>query len=180
MAIATLLLGVLAQVIDKTNSGTVAILSILFAPCNYVFFIIFMARYERQNLATDLVRAAPDNPWSFSGIGLWVFVIIQIFVYPLLGAMAERYFFWTTSKGRSVVGRNLGLNPEDASVATLETESPEFHEILSSQLVSKTICVCDKGAKATVIAVSDLTLSARKGQIYVLLGANGSGKRYIE
>jgi ATP-binding cassette subfamily A (ABC1) protein 3 len=177
MAIATLLLGVLAQVIDKTNSGTVAILSILFVPCNYVFFIIFMARYERQDLATDLARAAPDNPWSFPGIGSWVFLVIQIFVYPLLGAMAERYLFGTASKGRSVAGRSLGRTSEDTSGTTLETVNLQnFTKHYRPNWFRRRFAFVTKTPKATVIAINNLTLSASKGQICVLLGANGSGK----
>ncbi|RDL33321.1 uncharacterized protein BP5553_08760 [Venustampulla echinocandica] len=175
LAIITLLLGVLAQVIDKTNSGTVAILSFLFVPCNYVFFIVFMARYERQKLATDLVRAAPENTRELPGIALWVFLIVQIFMYPLLGAMIERYLFGTASKGRSVVGRSLHA----------ESSSTSLHETVRLQNFTKHYRpnwfrrIASRGTKfpaTTVVAVNDLSLTARKGEICVLLGANGSGK----
>ncbi|TVY34997.1 ATP-binding cassette sub-family A member [Lachnellula occidentalis] len=171
MAIVTLLLGVLAQVIDKTNSGTVAILSLLFVPCNYVFFIVFMARYERQDMATDLVRSAPNNPWGLPGIALWVFVIIQIFVYPLLGAMIERLLFGTASKGRSVVG-----NLDDLSTSYETVRLDHFTKHYRPNWFRHKAAGITKTPKATVVAVNDLTFSARKGQICVLLGANGSGK----
>lgn len=171
MAIVTLLLGVLAQVIDKTNSGTVAILSLLFVPCNYVFFIIFMARYERQDLATDLVRSAPNNPWGLPGIALWVFLVIQIFVYPLLGAMIEKSLYGTASKGRSVV-ENLG----DPSTAYETVRLDHFTKHYRPNWFRRKAAGITKTPKATVVAVNDLTFSARQGQICVLLGANGSGK----
>ncbi|KAH8592220.1 hypothetical protein B0O99DRAFT_247938 [Bisporella sp. PMI_857] len=179
LALVTLLLGVLAQVINKTNSGTIAILSLLFAPCNYVFFIVFMSRYERQNAPTDLVRAAPGNPWDFPGIGLWIFLIIQIFVYPILGALVERYLYGTASKGRSVVGQSLRQSSDgrDANTSEFNTvQLKEFTKHYRPNWFRRQFAGLTKTPKATVVAVNGLTLNAHKGQIFVLLGANGSGK----
>jgi ABC-type multidrug transport system ATPase subunit len=172
LALTTLLLGVLSQVIGVTNSGTVAVLSLLFVPCNYVFFIKFMARYERQKLATDLVRAAPQTPWALPGIVLWIFLIIQIFIYPLLGAMVERYLYGTASKGRSVMGQHL-----EAPNSNLETvQLDNFTKHYRPNWFRRQFAGFTKIPKATVVAVNGLTLTARKGEICVLLGANGSGK----
>ncbi|CCD34379.1 similar to ABC transporter, partial sequence [Botrytis cinerea T4] len=177
LAIVTLLLGVVTQVIDKTNSGTVAILSLLFAPCNYVFFLIFMARFEKQNIGANLVQAAPNNPWSLPGIALWVFLIIQIFVYPILGALVERYLFGTTSKGRSVVGQGSEKHAQSLGSNTLETVRLEnFTKHYRPNWFRMKTAGFTKIPTATVVAVNDLSLTASKGQILVLLGANGSGK----
>ncbi|RDW76105.1 putative ABC transporter-3 [Coleophoma crateriformis] len=172
LAIVTLLLGVLAQVIDKTNSGTVAILSLLFVPCNYVFFIVFMSRYEREKEAADLVHAAPQNPWSLPGIALWVFLIIQIFVYPLLGALVERYLYGTASKGRSVIGHKNSVTEQHSDTVQLQGFTKHYRP----NWFRRQAAGLTKTPKATVVAVDDLTLTASKGQILVLLGANGSGK----
>lgn len=179
LALTTLLLGVVAQVVGIEDSSTVGILSFFFVPCNYVFFIIFMARYERQDKPTDLVRGAPDSPWSFPGIGMWVFLIIQVFVYPLLGALVERYLYGTASKGRSVVGNLLEhtdvLNEKSpASFDTVQLQN--FTKHYRPNWFRRKFAGFTKTPKATVVAVNDLTLSATKGQIFVLLGANGSGK----
>lgn len=172
LALVTLLLGVLAQVLgNHLSSGAVAILSLLFVPCNYVFFLVFMARYERQDIPTDLIRAAPENPWSIPGIALWIFLIIQIFVYPLLGALVERYFYGTASKGRSVVSRN---SEHTESIDTVQLQS--FSKHYRPNWFRRQFSWLTNTSKLTVVAVSDLTLNATKGQIFVLLGANGSGK----
>lgn len=171
LAIVTLLLGILAQVLKFDGSGAVIVLALLFTPCNYVFFIKLMARFERQKMATDLTQAAPQNPWALPGIVLWVFLIIQIFVYPLLGAMLERYLFGTASKGRSVVGHGSEVG------SYLETvQLQNFTKHYTPNWFRRQFSGLTKTPKATVVAVNDLTLSARKGQILVLLGANGSGK----
>ncbi|EKD18064.1 uncharacterized protein L3040_007757 [Drepanopeziza brunnea f. sp. 'multigermtubi'] len=174
VTLATLMLGVLGQVFKPTSSVPVAILGLLFAPCNYVFFLVFMARFERQEMATDLLSAAPRNPWSLPGIVLWVFLIIQIFAYPILGAMVERALYGTTSKGRTVTGQNLETEADDSSSETVQLQG--FTKHYQPSWLSRKFAGITKNPTATVVAVNDLTLSARKGQICVLLGANGSGK----
>jgi ATP-binding cassette subfamily A (ABC1) protein 3 len=179
LALTTLLLGVIAQVVGIQDSSTVGVLSFLFVPCNYVFFVIFMARYERQDLPTDIVHGAPRSPWQLPGIALWVFLIIQIFVYPLLGAWVERYLYGTASKGRSVVGTSLAHTN-----ATDEKSPPSFDNVQLQNFTKhyrpnwfrRQFAGITKTPKATVVAVNDLTLNATRGQIFVLLGANGSGK----
>ncbi|KAL2063822.1 hypothetical protein VTL71DRAFT_5627 [Oculimacula yallundae] len=172
MALITLLLGVLVQVLKFEDSGSVAILGLLFVPCNYIFFLTFMARYERQEVATDLVGAAPKNPWTLPGIALWVFLVVQIFAYPILGAMVERYLYGTASKGRSVT-RGLG-SVSTSSPETVQLDS--FTKHYRPNWFRRKFAGFTKTPTATVVAVDKLTLNARKGQICVLLGANGSGK----
>jgi ATP-binding cassette subfamily A (ABC1) protein 3 len=179
LALVTLLLGVLIQVIDADDTATITILSFLFVPCNYVSFIVFMARYERQDQPTDLVRAAPQNPSTLPGIAMWVFLIIQIFAYPLLGAIVERKLYGTASKGRSVVGRELDhrATPDEKSPNAFDTvQLRNFTKHYRPNWFRRRFAWLTKTPTATVVAVNDLTLSATKGQIFVLLGANGSGK----
>ena len=179
LALATLLFGVLAQVVGIQDSSTVGILSFLFVPCNYVFFMIFMARYERQDLATDLVRGAPKSPWQLPGIALWVFLIVQIFVYPLLGALVERYLYGTASKGRSVVGKSLEHknSADEKSTASFDAvQLQNFTKHYRPNWFRRKFAGITKTPKATVVAVNDLTLNASRGQLIILLGANGSGK----
>ena len=179
LVIVTLLLGVLAQIINKTDSGTIAVLGLLFPPMNYVFQVVFMARYERQDLPTDLVNAAPENPWRFPGIGLWVFLVVQIFVYPILGALVERSLYGTASKGRSVLGQNLEhiASSGEKSAGSFDTvQLQDFSKHYRPNWFRRQFSIVTKTPKTTVIAVNGLTLNAHKGQIFVLLGANGSGK----
>ncbi|CAG8974936.1 hypothetical protein HYALB_00007613 [Hymenoscyphus albidus] len=170
VALATLLLGVLAQVIDAQDSGTVAVLSLLFTPCNYVFFLIFIARYERQKMATDLIHSAPQNPWELPGIALWVFIILQIFLYPLIGAWVSRILYGTASKGRIVE-----IDNQDSHMAARnETVSlQDFSKHYPTPWLRRRFM---RNPKPTAVAVNGLNLSARQGEICVLLGANGSGK----
>lgn len=165
--IASILMAILAQVVSKSGSGTVAILGLLFPPANFVFFMIFMARYERKSRATNLVEAAPDSPWGLPGIVLLFFFVLQILIYPLLGAVLERYLYPTTSKGRKLSTQADSFDP-----VRLENFSKHYRPGRFSQFFSRFFGT----RKETVVAVNDLNLTVRRGQIMALLGANGSGK----
>lgn len=170
ITIAAIVLAIIAQVAGPFSTGAVAVLSLLFPSMNYVFFIIYVARFERVLHVTNLVKSAPDykgHRSTLPGIAFWIFLVVQIFVYPVLGAFVERWLYGTVSRDRKT-----------------STSSPNHSIILSSFSKHWTPTwfrakIAPKlGIKPpeTVIAVDTLSIKARKGQIMVLLGANGSGK----
>lgn len=170
MVIIPILLAIIAQVAGPFNTGAVAVLSLLFPSMNYVWFIVYVARFERVLQPTNLVEAAPDyksHVWTLPGIAFWIFLIVQTLVYPVLGAFVERWLYGTVSKDRKV-----------------STSSPNHSIILSSfskhwtpsWFRAKALSKIGIKPPETVFAVNDLSIKARRGQIMVLLGANGSGK----
>lgn len=168
--IISLLLAVLSQVINKQlSTGAVAILGLLFPPMNYNFFTILMARWERQNLSTNLVKSAPQNPWTLPGIVFFVFAIIHIIAFPILGALVERKLYGTASKGRTTfVGNSGGLQ------AAVQLSG--FTKLYQPSWWARNIATRFGKRKEVVTAVDDLSLTIPQGQIMVLLGSNGSGK----
>jgi len=164
----SLLLAVLAQVIAKASTGAVAILSILFPPMNYTFFTILMARWERQDMGTNLVEAAPENPSTLPGIAFFIFAIIQTLAFPVLGAIVERTMYGTASKGRQLT------NATDRSGAAVQLTG--FTKRYTPSLWARKVATRFGKRKETVVAVDGLNLTIPQGQIMVLLGANGSGK----
>lgn len=166
--IVSLLLAVLAQVIAKSSTGAVAVLSLLFPPMNYTFFTVLMARWERQNEGTNLVKAAPQNPSTLPGIAFFVFSIIQILVFPILGAIVERTLYGTASKGRQL---SSGTEVSKAAV-----QLSDFTKCYRPSWWARNIATRFGKSKETVVAVDALNLTIPQGQIMVLLGANGSGK----
>jgi ATP-binding cassette, subfamily A (ABC1), member 3 len=167
LVIVSLLLAIVSQVAAKASTGAVATLSLIFPPMNYVYFTILMARWERQNLGTNLLKAAPENPWTLPGIAFWIFLLVQIIVFPILGALVERTLYGTGSKSRTI-----SQSAEATDAVTLNSFSKEFRPNWLRKHFGKMFGL----QKDTVLAVSDLSVSAVKGQIMVLLGANGSGK----
>jgi ATP-binding cassette, subfamily A (ABC1), member 3 len=164
--IASLLLAIIAQVASKSGTASVAFLSLLFTPMNYVYFTIFMARWERQDLPTNLVKKAPQNTSALPGIVLWIFLIIQIVAYPILGAWVERALYGTASKSRKTT------HLDDFTAVSLRGFTKEYPPSRLARLRA----IFTRKRLTTVLAVNDLTLDATRGQIMVLLGANGSGK----
>lgn len=166
--IVSLLLAVLAQVLQNANTGAVAVLSILFPPMNHIFFTILMARWERQDIRTNLIKAAPQNPSTLPGIAFFVFAIIQTLVFPVIGAFIERYLYGTASKGRQL---SIGDQGSRAAV-----ELSGFTKCYRPSWWARVVATKFGKKKETVVAVDGLNLSIPQGQIMVLLGANGSGK----
>lgn len=166
--IVSLLLAVLAQVIAKSSTGAVAVLSLLFPPMNYTFFTVLMARWERQNEGTNLIKAAPQNPSTLPGIAFFIFSIIQILVFPVLGAIVEGALYGTASKGRRL---SSGMDSSEAAV-----QLSDYTKCYRPSWWARNIATRFGKRKETIVAVDALNLTIPKGQIMVLLGANGSGK----
>jgi ATP-binding cassette subfamily A (ABC1) protein 3 len=170
IVIIPILLAIIAQVAGPFSTGAVYVLSLIFPSINYVFFVIYVARYERMLLGVNMLKSAPvyeDHIWTTTGIVFWVFFIIQIIVYPFLGALVERWLYGTVSAERKTT-----------------TSSPDHNIILTNFSKHWTPSWFRRNVLAkigikppeTVKAVDDFSIKARKGQIMVLLGANGSGK----
>lgn len=170
IVIIPILLAIIAQVAGPFGTVAVSILSLIFPSINYVFFTIYVARFERELVGTNLVKGAPNyngHRWTTPGIAFWIFAIVQIFVYPFLGALVERWLYGTVSAERKTM-----------------TSSPDHNIILTNFSKHWTPSWFRRNVLArigikppeTVIAVDDFSMKARKGQIMILLGANGSGK----
>ncbi|MBE3110821.1 MAG: ATP-binding cassette domain-containing protein, partial [Acidobacteria bacterium] len=169
--IINVIVSILCQVLTRPGTGTVLVLSILFPGCNYIYFMTHMARFEEQKRPASLLEVGPDSPFEVAGGIFWIFSVIHIFVYPLLGALVESYLHGTAAEGRTVAlsssdGEQMGDEPVQLEGFT-KTYAPSIFSRMFSFLAKP---------REPVVAVDSLTLTARRGQIIALLGANGSGK----
>lgn len=165
-----LVLAILAQVLNSPNTATVTVLSLLFTPCNFTWYITWIARFQRTSDPADLSKVGPNSPWELPGIVLWIFLIIQIVAYPILGAYLERVIHGSTTKGRTILqDQNGDTAPREA--VRLE----EFTKVYFPNYLRRLFSFISLPS-APVVAVDKLTLTAARGQILALLGANGSGK----
>jgi ATP-binding cassette subfamily A (ABC1) protein 3 len=170
IVIIPILLAIIAQVAGPFGTAAVYVLSLLFPSINYVFFIVCVARFERKLVGMNLVKVAPDyegHVWTTPGIVFWIFAIIQTFGYPFLGALVERWLYGTVSADR----KTTTSSPDHNIILT------NFSKHWTPSWIRRNV-LAKFGIKPpeTVIAVDDFSMKARKGQIMVLLGANGSGK----
>lgn len=161
-----MLLAVLAQIINKAGTAPIAVLSLLFPPMNYVFFIVLMARWERISLGVDLLKPAPQHTSSLPGLAHWIFFLLQIVVYPILGALVERTLYGTASKSRKTQ-----ISDSDTAIVIAG-----FTKVYTPRWLTRLSSVILRRKHKTVLAVENLNLVARRGEITVYLGANGSGK----
>lgn len=173
-ALGFLLVGLGGFVQDRLTPRTasVAVCGFLFPSMNFIFMLGYMCRYEEQALPTNLLRAADSiqNDPSTSrvpGYVFWVFLVIQIIIYPILAVYAEKWLHGSTSRARTI---DLSDNAQSSPIAIVTSGltkiyRPAFYKRWFTW-----------GKAADVVAVQDLDLVARKGQVMCLLGANGSGK----
>ncbi|KAM3515105.1 hypothetical protein MY11210_001223 [Beauveria gryllotalpidicola] len=164
-----LLLGILAQALTKPDTGVVLFLSVLFAPCAYVFAIIHMSWFERYSHPASLASCEPQASFQLPGIFFWTMLMIQILVYPLIGAAFEYTFYGTSTKGRNITS-------DAASMPDHAVQLRDFSKIYQPGLFSRLFSFAFKDPAKPVLAVDKLSLNAGRGQIVCLLGANGSGK----
>ncbi|KAL8640229.1 MAG: hypothetical protein Q9228_002821, partial [Teloschistes exilis] len=166
MTVIAVVLAVIPQVLSpkKQTHATVLGLSLIFPSSNYTYFINFMARWELTNRPANLYKSAPESPWKVHGATLWAFLVLQIFLYPVLAVIIERILWGIASKNRTIHSHGEPAGP----TVRLRGFSKIYKQHWFPRLFWK--------RKADVQAVRDLTLDARKSQILMLLGPNGSGK----
>ena len=165
----SIVLAIIVQVVPPTSTAAATVLSLLFPPMNYVLFIIYMAYWQQQGHAAHLAKGPPTAPWQTPGYLFFVFCLIQIIVYPIIGAFIERTLYGTASKSRKLRYSKTEAQ-ETVKMTKLTKHYPAtwFERTISSRFT--------KEPKQTVHAVNDIDVSVLQGQIMVLLGANGSGK----
>lgn len=164
ISIVSLLLAVVANTLSKSSVGAVVVLSLLFPQMNYIFFLVLLARWERVVLPTNLVNSVPDGLWQLQGVTLWVFLGIQIFIYPVLGAVVENILYPQSSNAQRSSSDEAGRGSSITVKNLSKVYRPSwFKKIFGSK-------------EKEVLALNDVSLTFQPGQLTVLLGANGSGK----
>src|SRR5207248_1751590 len=65
VVLVALALGVAAQVPTKSlASATVVVLGALFTPMTFVFFMVWLSRFEHKQIPANLVKGAPEDWWE--------------------------------------------------------------------------------------------------------------------
>ncbi|KAI7252890.1 hypothetical protein D0864_05951 [Hortaea werneckii] len=169
VTIVSIILAIIIQVVPSITTAGAIVVSLLFPPMNFTLWIIYMAYWQRKTLPAQLSEPAPESPWEMAGWLFYFFCVIQIIVFPLLGAFFERALFGTASKARTMKYGDEAGN-ETVKISGLAKIYPPnwFYRKIGSKFTNE--------PRQEVRAVDDVNISVLKGQIMVLLGANGSGK----
>jgi ATP-binding cassette subfamily A (ABC1) protein 3 len=163
-----------AMLMDAQNnpsSGAVAALSLLFPSMNFIFTLGYYCRFEMRGLSVNLAQAPPGGspiPISSSvpAAVLWIFLVIQIFAYPILAIIVELLYH-----GISFAHREFDTSSAatDSSVALRTFGLGKTYKVPWYKLWLG-------NSSSDVVALQDLEFVSQKQQILCLLGANGSGK----
>ncbi|KAH7304525.1 hypothetical protein B0I35DRAFT_401028 [Stachybotrys elegans] len=159
--IVSLVLAIIAQA-TRAPSWAVGVLAFLFPPSNYIYLVVTIARWERQNEAASLIEPPPGSGLPI--ITFWVFAAIHTAALPLLAAVMERKLFGSRSQRRLAPGAPTAVSLEGFS----KTYEPQWIQKLQAKITNTSV--------TPVHAVKGLNLNLSRGEVVVLLGANGSGK----
>lgn len=168
MVVIALVFAVLPQTLYQQTSVACGVLSFLFPSATYTYFITGAAVFESYDVKIQMWSQPPEEMedpghWRLN-IGIhWIFLAIQIVVYPILAFLVEHVRFSTASPYRTFVQPPH----EQAPTVTLTSFSKTYKAGIMGRIFKR---------RKDVHAVTDMSLSAYRGQILCLLGPNGSGK----
>ena len=150
---------------------------------NYVYFFSAITKSEIVGEPLDL--GAPISASKFEGLYLagqgkgvnwvslagsyflWIILIAQIFVFPLLAILVEKAFHGINRRGR-----DFDTSPE-AMNSQVAIQTKGLSKLYRPSWLRKIFC-CARTPKAK--AVGNLDLVSYRHQVLCLLGPNGSGK----
>jgi hypothetical protein len=115
MIVITLLFAILPAVLFEQTQGTCGILSFLVPSANFTYFITGIATFEMAEKPVNMTEGAyndTDN-WRLPLYIHWIFLIVHIFVFPVLAFYTEQLMFSTASSHRQFAE---STNPNDPTV----------------------------------------------------------------
>jgi len=96
-AIICTIVAIAAQVVigPRLGTGAVEILSLVHMPVNFTLFFTYCARFQAENIPVDLLEVAPGSTWHLPGYVLWIYLIVQIILYPLIASLNKRLMYYS-------------------------------------------------------------------------------------
>ncbi|KAG8692486.1 hypothetical protein FRC09_011165, partial [Ceratobasidium sp. 395] len=184
----SILLSILALFIPM-NPATAAFYTLVFPPGFFVFAIKVVSRFERSYQGAQIAGIHGGLNGQILGFVIGV-AIVNIFLWLIIAWVVERWMLGPgvgdkldeQERSPSLVHRILGLNhssPIHHSPSALGVGKPDGHHSSSAAVtldrLNKTFPPPKRHA-SRITAVEDLSLAIPSRGIFVLLGANGSGK----
>ncbi|KAF2443727.1 hypothetical protein P171DRAFT_473917 [Karstenula rhodostoma CBS 690.94] len=168
MVVIALVFAVLPQTLYEQTSVVCGVLSFIFPLATYTYFITGPAVFEAYDFKMRMWSQPPDDTedphhWRLNNVIHWVFLAIQIAVYPIPAFLVEQARFSTASPYSTFVQPPH----EHAPTVTLTSFSKTYKAGPMGGIFKR---------RRDVHAVTDMSRSAYRRQILCLLGPNGSAK----
>ncbi|KAK7207091.1 hypothetical protein BZA70DRAFT_4150 [Myxozyma melibiosi] len=153
-------MSIVQRAVGPHNAATSGVLGFIFPPMNYVFFLQECARFQYAEKAINLLHVPPEG---FVAPGIyWIGSVVQTFVYFGLALVVDKLLY-------SICPRVVDTLEDDRALA-LQELSKTYYPWTFNGMFSKSKKL------PPVAAVNSVDLNFRRGEIFCLLGANGSGK----
>lgn len=137
-----------------SNLPGVIVTGLLFTPSAFIYFLLDTALYEGDSQGLQIDGSIGGLHWSLAAVIFIAFLILQIFLYPIIGALIERRLHCPSPRHR-----HIRTDKMDGKAIRLTEFSKEYNIA-----VKKRDRIC---------AVENLSLNVQAGSITVLLGSNG-------
>lgn len=161
--IIAVILGILAMV-GKNYFGNVGIivLSMIFPPMTFVFAYIIFCNFERYSVGVDMLSTyGQDNSTM---LAIFICLIIDVFLFAFAALVFEH---WVYGNGKFVQRSAKTCSEKRTSYDKTSLELRNLTKVFQPFSLRRT---------EPFYAVKDLSLKIKIGEIFCLLGANGSGK----
>lgn len=158
-----LLCAVFGRLVGSNVGGQIA--AVLFLPPS--FFVILMraaASFEIHHLNTSVTARSPDGDAPI--IALFVCALLTVFIYPALSVWLERALFGLGPAHRGLF-HTRRQEPLPSGVAVRVDHIRKTYRSRSHLLFGK---------MRETTAINDLSFDVQKGDVFCLLGRNGSAK----
>jgi ATP-binding cassette subfamily A (ABC1) protein 3 len=148
-------------------------LSLFFPSMNYIFTLFHLTRFLVAQRLLDMSTGfmhledwMEEERYDINTSTFWGLLIIQIFLYPVLAILAERFIHGINTKGRA-------FTKDQDSSSTAAVEVAGLTKVYSTTWWKK---IFFWRRIPELRALDGLDLVAQKRQIMCLLGVNGAGK----
>lgn len=158
--VAAVLLGIVAMV-GKNYFGNVGVivLCVIFPPMSLVFAYIIFCNFERYSVGVDMLSTYGQSDSTM--IAVFICLGLDIILFAFLALLTEHWFYGT---GKFV---QTSYKAKEGAAGRFSLELQGLTKIFKPFSLRK---------KEPFYAVNGLTLQIKKGEVFCLLGANGSGK----
>ena len=169
VTIFSLILAIVGIGVSSDSTETVGIISVFLPPACFINFMIGMTYFEELGIPYNLNLIPPGRDARWAGGFYWFFFMFQTFLYAILAGLSEFILY-----GRAAKSRKFITSKEESETPVRLRGLTKAYGTWSLRNLLATLY--GQQHSNAVLAINNLSITMRRGEITVLLGPNGSGK----